>query len=121
MQFYPHPFEFARAAHPTAAVGPATGTQDQANQTFLFNMALGGVGEAAIPEPANTVLFYESKAWPDGIRIVAFSDGHVKKEDKDQWEVSKKYLTQKYTRTGKRPLLHQSPDSLFRNSDPGRL
>lgn len=50
-----------------------------------FNMCLAGADFADIERPAETVMFYESKQWPDGTRCVAFTDGHVKMLDPNVW------------------------------------
>ncbi len=50
-----------------------------------FNLALAGVNFTQIASPAETVLFYDSKTWPDGYRCVAFADGHAKALDKGAW------------------------------------
>lgn len=52
---------------------------------FLYNRAVGGVNASAIESPAETILFYESKAWPDGKRIVVFVDSHVALLDAERW------------------------------------
>lgn len=71
---------------------------------FLFNMALGGSTDQALDNPGETVLFYEGKAWPNGTRVVAYADGHVKVEGPEQWARVSKTLTAKYPKTAKRPL-----------------
>lgn len=70
---------------------------------ILFNMAVAGVNAAVIEDPAETVLFYEDKPWPDGERIVAFTDGHVKFLSEEEWEYAKATLSLKLQKTG-RPL-----------------
>ncbi|MDR3690126.1 MAG: hypothetical protein P4L46_12150 [Fimbriimonas sp.] len=52
---------------------------------IVFNVGLAGVSSTALPEPANTVMFYESKPWPDGRRGVAFADGHCKFLSEEEW------------------------------------
>jgi len=69
-----------------------------------FNMALGGVSASAIESPAETVLFYETKDWPEGGRVVAFTDGHVKILTQDQWALASKTLNLKISKTVNRPL-----------------
>jgi len=71
---------------------------------ILFNMALGGASCTSLENPAQTVLFYESKTWPNGTRVVAYADGHVKVEDAQQWARVSKTLTAKFPKTAKRPL-----------------
>ncbi|AIE87367.1 hypothetical protein [Fimbriimonas ginsengisoli] len=43
-----------------------------------FNSSVGGVAKASIKNPAEIVMFYESKPWPDGLRAVSFVDGHAR-------------------------------------------
>ncbi len=71
---------------------------------FRFAMNLAGVTSAAIPDPANTPLIYESAAWPDGRRVVAFADGHAKKVSKEDWTQIEPYLHKHYPRTAKKPI-----------------
>lgn len=52
---------------------------------FLFNMAISGVSLASIEEPADLIMFYEERPWPNGDRAVAFCDGHVKMVTKEEW------------------------------------
>jgi hypothetical protein len=69
---------------------------------FLFNMSLAGVGSTTI-QVAETVLFYEDKAWLDGTRVVAFADGHTKRVTEQEWQRLKGTLKLKLKRIG-RPL-----------------
>lgn len=71
---------------------------------ILFNMALGGVSSQDIPSPAETVLYYDSMAWPDGRRVVAYADGHAKLIKETDWQVLKKTLGLKLKKTAKKPL-----------------
>lgn len=80
----------------------------------LLNMAVVGVNIASIPSPAETVLFYESKTWPDGSRAVAFCDGHAKMVAELEWESLKASLNLKLAKSGK-PL----PATLGSNWDGG--
>lgn len=66
-----------------------------------FNMAVAGVAASAIAAPADTPLYYESAAWPDGKRCVAFCDGHVKLVDPTEWERLQAALHLKMPRSGK--------------------
>jgi len=68
---------------------------------FRLNMAIAGVNMTAIERPAETPLFYDMTAWPDGTRAVAFADGHAKFVDPDQWEKLRPYLSLKLKRTSK--------------------
>lgn len=71
---------------------------------ILFNMAIGGVETSSIPTPAQVVMYYESAAWPDGRRSVAFADGHVKLVDEAEWQGLKVTLSKKYKRKATKPL-----------------
>lgn len=71
---------------------------------ILFNMALGGVSLVDVPDPANTVLYYDSNAWPGGQRLVGFTDGHCKFVTEPVWRDIKKTLTARYKKTAKKPL-----------------
>ena len=53
---------------------------------YLFNMCLGGVIQAEVPQPATTPLIYESKPWSDGHRAVGFFDGHAKFVTEEVWK-----------------------------------
>ena len=71
---------------------------------FRFNMALAGVSLTEVPEPANTPLFFEPNAWPDGTRVVAYTDGHAKRVDAEEWKRLQPFLKLKLKKTAKRPL-----------------
>lgn len=71
---------------------------------FLFNMSLGGVDINDIPSPAETPLYFEKNAWPDGKRVVAFADGHAKVLSAEEWEKLQPMLKLKLKRTAKKPL-----------------
>lgn len=71
---------------------------------FLFNMALAGVEQTEIPEPAETPMFFEKNAWPDGKRVVAFADGHAKVLTAEEWKSLQPMLKLKLKRAAKKPL-----------------
>lgn len=52
---------------------------------LLYNTHLSGVNRATIELPAETLLLWEERAWPDGKRAVAFTDGHAKRLDAAEW------------------------------------
>lgn len=81
---------------------------------FLLNMAIAGVSAGVLDNPAEVVMFYEDKPWPDGKRIVSFADGHVRTLTEDEWEYAKASLSLKLQKTG-RPL----PATLGSNWDGG--
>ncbi|MCC7230544.1 MAG: hypothetical protein IT203_09115 [Fimbriimonadaceae bacterium] len=68
---------------------------------ILLNMAVAGVNMGSIQNPVETVLFYESKTWPDGTRAVAFCDGHAKMVGEGEWESLKASLNLKLAKSGK--------------------
>ena len=68
---------------------------------FLFNMAIAGVNMTDIPSPAETVMFYESRAWPDGLRVVSFCDGHAKIVTEEEWREHKLTLKLKIKKSAK--------------------
>jgi hypothetical protein len=49
---------------------------DNPKSEIRFNNAVGGVVRSSIAEPKDTVIFYESKPWPDNSRAVSFVDGN---------------------------------------------
>lgn len=81
---------------------------------FRLNMAVAGVSMTSIEAPSDTPLFYEMAPWPDGTRCVAYTDGHVKFLNAEQWEKLQPYLNLKLKRTGK-PL----PATLGSNWETG--
>jgi len=60
-----------------------------------FNIGLGGSELSRIPAPAKTVLLFESEAWADGRRAVAFCDGHGSMVSSSDWNEIRKHLTPK--------------------------
>jgi prepilin-type processing-associated H-X9-DG protein len=71
---------------------------------WRFNMCVGGALETDIQEPASTPMFYESAPWPDGRRVVAFMDGHVKLVSSSDWKAMAKYLKLKLKKKATKPL-----------------
>ncbi|HJP83730.1 MAG TPA: hypothetical protein VJ835_09525, partial [Fimbriimonadaceae bacterium] len=68
---------------------------------ILLNMALAGVSTMSIEQPAETVLFYDEKVWPNGQYLVGFTDGHVKFLDEGEWAIAKNSLMLKLPKVGK--------------------
>ncbi|HVT14301.1 MAG TPA: hypothetical protein VHE55_18705 [Fimbriimonadaceae bacterium] len=68
---------------------------------ILMNMAIAGVEMTAIEAPAETVLYYDEKPWPDGSRLVAFMDGHVKFVEPEAWAKAEATLHLKIKRKTK--------------------
>jgi prepilin-type processing-associated H-X9-DG protein len=72
---------------------------------FLFNLHLGGVNLDKLGANKKTaILFYDSKAWPDGSRTVAYADGHVAQVSRPKWRLVRKSLRTRYPREARKPL-----------------
>ena len=69
--------------------------------SFYFSQAVSGVSAAAIALPAETPLYYESKAWPDGDRLVSYSEGHAKIVHPGGWAKVDKALKVKISKSAK--------------------
>lgn len=65
---------------------------------ILFNMALSGVNLGIVERIAETPMFYDSKPWPDGTRIVGFAEGHVRAISKENWPQIEKALKWRFKR-----------------------
>ena len=71
------------------------------SSSFAFNTAVGGANMSSIPQPAQLLILYDSKPWPDGRRVTAFVDGHVKPIAAAAWPTALKESNQKFKRIGK--------------------
>ncbi len=76
-------------------------TYNPLGSEIRLNMAVSGVNNAAIPAPAETPLFYESTAWPDGTRCVSFCDSHARFVDSEEWSRLQPALHVRLPRKGK--------------------
>ncbi len=76
-------------------------TKNPMGGDFRFNMSLAGASMTSIEQPAGTPMFYESEAWPDGKRCVAYTDGHVKVVAAEDWQKLQPLLKLKLLRKGK--------------------
>lgn len=76
-------------------------TSNPSGGIMKFNPALGGVTMTQVPSPADTPLYYDSEAWPDGSRCVAFLDGHAKIVSADDWRAVAQSLKMRFRRTAK--------------------
>jgi hypothetical protein len=85
-----------------------------AGSRILLNMAIAGVSDAEIEAPADTILYYDPKPWPDGRRLVGFTDGHVKFVEEQEWPRYEKSLHLKLKHYGK-PL----PAAYWKKIAPG--
>jgi len=52
---------------------------------LLYNTALSKLSETQIPAPAETPMVWDEKPWPDGRRVVVYTDGHGKIVSSDEW------------------------------------
>jgi hypothetical protein len=62
---------------------------------FLFNPMLYGHSATDVPSPAEWPMVYESRAWPDGRRVVGYVDGHAKLVTGAEWTRLEGYLKRK--------------------------
>jgi hypothetical protein len=69
---------------------------------LVFNLALGGASTASVP--TDEVLLYDSRAWPDGSRVVAYADGRARSLSASEWASAKASLTRRFKRIAKKPL-----------------
>jgi hypothetical protein len=54
-------------------------------QPYGMNLDLSYRAQAEIERPAETVVLFETSPGPDGMRAVAFGDGHVKRIPESEW------------------------------------
>lgn len=52
---------------------------------ILYNTALSGTSATALEAPAETLLVWEEKPYPDGKRAVGYADGHAMRRDEPEW------------------------------------
>lgn len=76
-------------------------TKNPMGGEFRFNMSLAGVSATDIEKPAETPMFFESEAWPDGKRGVCFTDSHAKFVTKEEWDKMQPLLKLSLKRHGK--------------------
>lgn len=74
------------------------------SNTFRFNLNIGGVNVSMIEDPANAVLLFDPVPDENGLRVVAFADGHAKKIAIEGWPAIEKALQRKYKRSATKPL-----------------
>lgn len=79
-------------------------THNPEGSFFRLNMSVAGIDMSALENPEATPLYYDSKPWPDGTRIVAFTDGHVRVIAPDEWNRLQRNLKLNLPRKAKRPL-----------------
>jgi len=78
-----------------------TKSLNPAGSRILMNMAVAGVEMTSVQAPAETILLYDEKPWPDGRHLVAFMDGHAKFVEADEWTTVERTLHSKLKRKGK--------------------
>lgn len=71
---------------------------------FRFAANVAGVAATELEAPASVVMIYESMAWPDGSRVVAYCDGHARVVSAEAWREAEKELKRVYKRKAKKPL-----------------
>ncbi|MBS1721978.1 MAG: hypothetical protein JSS66_03105 [Armatimonadetes bacterium] len=76
-------------------------TMNPNGSDFRFNIAVGGSSLPAIDLPAETVMFFESKPWPDGTRLVTFLDGHARRVTHDEWPTVEASMKKSYPKVAK--------------------
>lgn len=84
-------------------------TMNPAGSVFEFNTVAGGVNMAHMSNPSALVMYWETKPWPDGTRIVAYWDGHVKLSSEAEWKKISISMKTKQKRTAKKPLPKLKP------------
>ncbi len=68
---------------------------------FRFNMSLAGASVTEVDSPTETPMYFESEAWPDGKRCVAYVDGHVKAVTAEEWAKMQPLFKLKLQKHGK--------------------
>lgn len=79
-------------------------TLNPAGGEFVFNLKIGGVDLNTISNPSKTPVYTESKAWPDGSKVVSYADAKVRSEAAVNWPVVAKALAQSFKRAAKKPF-----------------
>lgn len=84
-------------------------TMNPAGSEFEYNLTAGGVNVMHMPNPAATVMYWETKPWPNATRIVTYWDGHAKLTPEEAWKKIAVAMKTKVKRTAKKPLPKQKP------------
>jgi prepilin-type processing-associated H-X9-DG protein len=110
-QDYDDVYPYVRSTKPLAkAIAPYLKNQqvwqtlNPAGSVFAFNLSIGGASGSVIELPAATVMYYETKPWADGLRIVAFCDGHAKRVKASDWHKLEPTLHLHVKRVAKKPI-----------------
>ena len=53
---------------------------------LLYNTYLSGVNLASLQDPSGTLLLWDERAWPDGSRTVAYTDGRAATLSREEWD-----------------------------------
>lgn len=75
---------------------------------LLYNTSLSGVEAVAIESPSETPLIWDEFEWPDGGRVVGYTDGHVKVVMAPEWN-GKLWPAELKRRAKPAPKLHMTP------------
>ena len=90
--------------HPYVKNSSVMKTHNPNGGMLRFNMGIAGVAMTSIEEPANTPMYYDSNAWPDGSRVVAFTDSTTRVISAEDWPSIEANLRRSFPRAAKRPL-----------------
>ncbi len=63
--------------------------QPVVDEPYQPNPTLAGTALGDIRDPTTMILAYEAKPWPNGMRCVAFVDGHVEVMTEERWKAAK--------------------------------
>jgi prepilin-type processing-associated H-X9-DG protein len=96
--------QFQKVTHPYTKNPDIWKTLNPNGGEFRFAMNMAGVSMTTLDNPAEAPLIYESQAWPDGRRTVAFVDGHAKRVSAAEWAAIEPRLRAKHPRTAKWPI-----------------
>ena len=74
------------AVHPYLKNDEVWASRNPNGGRLLYNASLSKRSLAQIDVTASTLLVWDEKPWPDGSRVVAYVDGHVKVATRDDWD-----------------------------------
>jgi hypothetical protein len=67
-----------------------------AGGSLRYNTHLSRVSASSLERPAETILWFDSMAWPDGLHLVAYTDGHAKFIDEATWQQQRVTIDRRY-------------------------
>lgn len=76
-------------------------TYNPGKSKFLMNLSIAGVDSTTIEKPSETILFHESKPWPDTTRCVSFTDTSSRVVKPEIWSKVSATLKLKLKKAGK--------------------